>query len=136
MNFSVSIKIKIKVTEKQKDAALMLISLQVPSKTPPRGLRHEGEHCSSLCPPRESTHILDQVPQARQDPNWGSSSSSESQTTEFHFSNSNKANAFSNQAAGRYGLMLHGTASETKDRYTKLKLILIIPKLLRRKVFS
>lgn len=36
-------------------------------------------------PPRESTHILDQVPQARQDPNWGSSSSSSSQTTASRF---------------------------------------------------
>lgn len=32
----------------------MQLSLQVPTKTPPCGLIHEGEHCSSLCPPEEA----------------------------------------------------------------------------------
>ena len=50
---------------------------------------HEGARCSTLCP-LEKAAILDQVPQARQNPNWGSSSSS--QTTEFHFSNSTQVN--------------------------------------------
>lgn len=83
------------------------------------------EDAAPVSAPQGKHQILDQVPQARQDPNWGSSSSANSQTTESQISNSNKVSghAFSTrQAGGRFWVDGSFTASKKKeDRYPEIK---------------